>query len=239
MDRVLFRFCRTLFAPNPIFHGGFRRVFCDAIHVACPMASHQFFSQSVLGDAISVDQKDYYCIEIGLPDAPKGPTTELFMLDTAATSSLLTPRAYERLGGKHSLATRLGAVPSMYVAFVCSKRPSMPVRMCVSWRLPRLAAYCCQRPMWRMPRARLIANSILEKHLRCYISRRLQHPVAGFGACGVCRLVIGCMWIQLGNLRCLSILHWLLPPLDTGSWFWAGAGASAGVGVVPSALLLL
>ena len=57
------------------------------------------FSQSVLGDAISVDQKDYYCIEIGLPDAPKGPTTELFMLDTAATSSLLTPRAYERLGG--------------------------------------------------------------------------------------------------------------------------------------------
>lgn len=58
------------------------------------------FSQSVLGDAISVDQKDYYCIEIDLPDAPKGPTTELFMLDTAATSSLLTPRAYERLGGR-------------------------------------------------------------------------------------------------------------------------------------------
>ena len=67
------------------------------------------FSQSVLGDAISVDQKDYYCIEIGLPDAPKGPTTELFMLDTAATSSLLTPRAYERLGGRLGFAcdTRL------------------------------------------------------------------------------------------------------------------------------------
>ncbi|CAM9260136.1 unnamed protein product [Scytosiphon promiscuus] len=55
-------------------------------------------SQSVLGGGISVDQKDYYCIEIDLPNAPKGPTRELFMLDTAATCSLLTPRAYERLG---------------------------------------------------------------------------------------------------------------------------------------------
>lgn len=72
-----------------------------------------FSSQSVLGDAISVDQKDYYCIEIGLPDAPRGPTTELFMLDTAATSSLLTPRAYERLGEKLLLTTRLDIVPSI------------------------------------------------------------------------------------------------------------------------------
>lgn len=63
-------------------------------------------SESVLGDGISVDQKDYYCIEIGLPDAPTGPTTELFMLDTAATSSLLTPRASKRLGGR-VLAVRL------------------------------------------------------------------------------------------------------------------------------------
>lgn len=61
--------------------------------------THRICSQSALGEAISVDQKDYYCIEIGLPGAPKGPTTELFMLDTAATSSLLTPKASQRLGG--------------------------------------------------------------------------------------------------------------------------------------------
>lgn len=60
------------------------------------------FSVSVLGDGINVDQKDYYCIEIDLPDAPLGPTTELFMLDTAATSSLLTPKASKRLGGGKS-----------------------------------------------------------------------------------------------------------------------------------------
>lgn len=65
-------------------------------------------SESVLGGGISVDQKDYYCIEIGLPDAPKGATTELFMLDTAATSSLLTPRAYERLGGGRGRASSAG-----------------------------------------------------------------------------------------------------------------------------------
>lgn len=46
-----------------------------------------------------MDQKDYYCIEIDLPEAPGGPTKELFMLDTAATSSLLTPKANKRLGG--------------------------------------------------------------------------------------------------------------------------------------------
>lgn len=81
--------------------------------LACSSCSHrlsnEYSSQSVLGDAISVDQKDYYCIEIDLPGAPKGPTTELFMLDTAATSSLLTPRAYERLGTK-ALPRALGIV---------------------------------------------------------------------------------------------------------------------------------
>lgn len=60
-------------------------------------------SESVLGDGISVDQKDYYCIEIDLPDAPSGPTRELFMLDTAATSSLLTPRASKRLGKEEGI----------------------------------------------------------------------------------------------------------------------------------------
>ena len=70
----------------------------DVFFLCACIALHEHSSQSALGDAITVDQKDYYCVEIGLPDAPKGPTTELFMLDTAATSSLLTPRAYERLG---------------------------------------------------------------------------------------------------------------------------------------------
>eukprot|EP00904_Undaria_pinnatifida_P005637 jgi/Undpi1/2202/HiC_scaffold_12.g05588.m1 len=66
-------------------------------------------SESVLGDGISVDQKDYYCVEIGLPDAPAGPTTELFMLDTAATSSLLTPRASKRLGAVKTGISAMGA----------------------------------------------------------------------------------------------------------------------------------
>lgn len=67
--------------------------------MACGQHTTPLCSHSALGEAISVDQKDYYCIEIGLPGAPKGPTTELFMLDTAATSSLLTPKASQRLGG--------------------------------------------------------------------------------------------------------------------------------------------
>ncbi|CAM9303607.1 unnamed protein product [Ectocarpus sp. 6 AP-2014] len=66
-------------------------------------------SHSALGEAISVDQKDYYCIEIGLPGAPKGPTTELFMLDTAATSSLLTPKASQRLGAIRTGVSAMGS----------------------------------------------------------------------------------------------------------------------------------
>lgn len=67
-------------------------------------------SESVLGDGISVDQKDYYCVEVDLPDVPTGATTELFMLDTAATSSLLTPKASKRLGaGKYSKIRKIYA----------------------------------------------------------------------------------------------------------------------------------
>ncbi|CAM9975197.1 unnamed protein product [Pylaiella littoralis] len=66
-------------------------------------------SETVLGDGISVDQKDYYCIEVDLPNTPKGPTTELFMLDTAATSSLLTPRANARLGAVKTGVSAMGA----------------------------------------------------------------------------------------------------------------------------------
>lgn len=56
------------------------------------------YSVSALGDGVSVDQKDYYCVDVELPDARTGATRELFMLDTAATSSLLTPKAAARLG---------------------------------------------------------------------------------------------------------------------------------------------
>lgn len=97
--RRFFVFCSLLSSVfTTVFF--FLAVFVIQSHLPLPRQPIISSSQSVLGDAISVDQKDYYCIEIGLPDAPKGPTTELFMLDTAATSSLLTPRAYERLGGR-------------------------------------------------------------------------------------------------------------------------------------------
>lgn len=53
---------------------------------------------------MSVDQKDYYCVDLELPSARSGPTRELFMLDTAATSSLLTPKAAARLGTAYSIS---------------------------------------------------------------------------------------------------------------------------------------
>ncbi|CAM9141149.1 unnamed protein product [Discosporangium mesarthrocarpum] len=73
-------------------------------------------SQGSLGASISVDQKDYFCIRLDLPDAPNGLATELFMLDTAATNSLLTPRASERLGARRTGVTATAAAGTSGVA---------------------------------------------------------------------------------------------------------------------------
>ncbi|CAM9234428.1 unnamed protein product [Chrysoparadoxa australica] len=76
-------------------------------------------SKEVLGAGISTDTKDYYAIALDLPDVSSNGQNRLFMVDTAATNTLVTPKAAASMNAQRTGVTATAAAGSGGYGVAC------------------------------------------------------------------------------------------------------------------------